>query len=158
MYNIFITGHNEQYHLIRSVDSVYSSIQAALKIFDFHFSVQLNLDNPDNLTFLVSKKLKSKYADLKVTESNFNDVALVRNSLIDNVTNSFIFFLDGDDHWNSDWITKFCKLKNKRKDTLYHPEYTIFYNSQEIVVLRSKSDFHYKSVKSRLLIEKLLSS
>jgi hypothetical protein len=158
MFSIFVTGHNEQYNLIRSVESVFSSLQTALNTFNFDFRVQLNLDNPDNLTFLAAEKLKRKYVDLKVTASNFNDVALVRNAFIETVSNSFIFFLDGDDHWDSDWIFRFCKLKNKRKDTLYHPEYTIFYDSQEIVVLRSKSDLRLRSVRSRLLIENLWSS
>ena len=158
MFNFLITAHNEQTLLTKSVVNVFDSIDSALCKFDFAYEVRLNLDNSDDLTLKTANDLASNYTHLKVTQSEFGDVSKVRNNFASDVSSSFLFFLDGDDFWSPDWVTKFCELKRKRHDTIYHPNYTIFYDSNHIILLRSKSRQSLSTTRSRLLLENLWSS
>ena len=158
MLNFLITAHNEQSLLPKSVVNVFDSINIALCKFDFAYEVSLNIDKPDNLTLKTANDLASKYKQLRVTQSDFGDISKVRNSFASSVSSSFLFFLDGDDFWCHDWVLKFCKLKRIRYDTIYHPNYTIFYDSNHISLLRSKRRQSLTTTRSRLMIENLWSS
>lgn len=156
--NFLISAHNEQSRLEKSVINVFDSIGIALCKFDFNYEVTLNLDNPDNFTLKTANNLASKYSQLRVTYSEFGDISKVRNSFASGVANSYLFFLDGDDFWCQDWVTRFCKLKRKRFDTLYHPNYTFFYDSDHIFLFHSKRYHSSTAARSRLMIENLWSS
>lgn len=158
MLNFLITAHNEQSLLAKSVVNVFDSINVALCKFDFDYEVKLNLDKPDNLTLKTANDLASKYKQLRLTQSDFGDISKVRNSFASGVSSSFLFFLDGDDFWCQDWVLKFCKLKRKRNDTIYHPNYTVFYDSERIFLLQSKRYLSLATTRSRLMIENLWSS
>lgn len=156
--SILITAHNESHLLQKSVVSVYQNIDFSTNQHANHIEVYLNLDTSDFKTKKAALSLKSKYPSLNLTYSNHNDVSIVRNLFASNFQDSFLFFLDGDDYWDNDWIYRFLKLKNKSKSTIYHPNFTLFYNDKDLKVLRSKLHFNKTCTISQMMIENIFSS
>ena len=155
---VLITAHNESYLLTNSVKSVFENINFAKESHTFICEVYLNLDFPDFETRSVALDLKLLYPDLNLSFSEFRDVSIVRNLFASKFNDAFLFFLDGDDYWSIDWIQRFLKIKNKSTSTIFHPRYTIFYDHNQINILKSRLLRCRSAALSQMMVENIFSS
>lgn len=156
--SILITAHNESDLLRKSVMSVFHNVDFVRDRYAHNIEVYLNLDSPDIETKNVALSLNSKYPALNLSYSDYSDVSIVRNLFASQFEDSFLFFLDGDDYWDYDWIYRFLKLKIKSKSAIFHPNFTLFYNDKDFQILRSKLHWSKKLTLSRMMIENIFSS
>ncbi|VWC89721.1 hypothetical protein BLA17378_04483 [Burkholderia aenigmatica] len=82
----------------------------------------------DETRHLVS--LRGAWLD-DICEVSFGDLGLTRNYGAQIASGRFLSFLDGDDLWGSEWLTKafLCAVENPT--SIWHPEVLFFFNESD---------------------------
>jgi glycosyltransferase involved in cell wall biosynthesis len=118
-----INGHQEGDWLDLALQSAFLSKAKAIKDHNILVELILVLDSADQFT----KEIADRYASqLKVLLCSFKDLSKSRNFGVSESRGETIAFLDGDDAWGQDWLSKSWKLyqssSSDLRQSIFHPE------------------------------------
>lgn len=130
---IVITGHQEGRLAVASLRA-FSAALAHVRESGFTCQPIWILDRPNQLT----QQLFEEYAEdgNTVAVVDFGDQGKTRNAAIENCKGRYTAFLDADDIWTKDWLTKALTfLSESSTNTIAHPEFNYFFEKQATIFL-----------------------
>lgn len=126
-----IVGHREGRLSVASLRSFQRTIDAA-RAAGYSCEAFYYLDRPDTVTRAVFEQYKD--ADGILREVDFGDQGHTRNEAIVHSTGKYTAFLDADDLWTVDWLTKAMQYLADKPDThIAHPAFNYFFEEQATV-------------------------
>jgi glycosyltransferase involved in cell wall biosynthesis len=150
-----ITAHNEGDSLVNSLTSVIRN--ANKSNFTVH-EILVGLDNASAATKDAVEKWNFDESRVKIFHFSLSDVGHVRNELLRLSKCEYVSFLDGDDIWGDNWLEEAFKQVKSYPDAVFHPELTIFFDSEIRYVRKNPDSTDNGFEKGVLLFENLWTS
>lgn len=118
-----INGHQEGDWLDLALQSAILSKAKAIKDHSILVELILVLDSANQHTKLIA----DRYAcQVKVLDCNLKDLSKARNFGVSESRGETVAFLDGDDAWGQDWLSKSWELyessSSDLRQSIFHPE------------------------------------
>ncbi len=134
--SVILNAHQEGKIITQTIKSVQ---QAVLLCESKGVSVEFLavLDKGDNKT----REILHKYSEIidTVYEVNFGDAGLSRNKGVEISVGKYISFIDGDDLFAENWLTQAYSFALKHPGIVVHPEYTIYFEAQQMITKHKSS-------------------
>ena len=133
---VAILGHHEGLYLGQAIHSAILA-KKHCESHGINVRIVVNLDNADQLTADVASMFPS---EVTIMTSNFGDPGAARKSIIDLAQNGerFIAFLDGDDLFGEEWLTRAYQFALIHPEAVLHPEFNLFFGDGEVTVTRGQ--------------------
>lgn len=135
-----ISGHREgrlSVASLRSFDAAVDHARAA------GFTVQkvFLLDRPNQLT----RSIFDAHADADTLriETDFGDQGAARNAAAEAASGQLVAFLDGDDLWAAEWLTRAIRFLAEQPEdvqSIAHPEFNYFFEGQATIFRQIDQD------------------
>lgn len=118
-----INGHREGAMLAMAIKSALSAKANSNALIDIH----VVLDRPDEVT----RAIANTYRDTcMVSEVDFADLGASRNFGVEGSNSKYIAFLDGDDLWSFNWLSKAHEISDSTEaNIVLHPEINVYFNN-----------------------------
>jgi glycosyltransferase involved in cell wall biosynthesis len=134
MYKPLITAvlnaHREGLIAVPSIESVLRCKRHAEEA-GYHVELVGILDRSDTLTKNV---VQSSFQGAVIIETDFGDLGKARNEAIEIARGDFVGFLDADDLWGEDWLTKAAHSAQTRDDPIvWHPEVSVYFGASKLL-------------------------
>ena len=147
---VAILGHREGLYLGQAINSaVLAKKHCENNGIDVRIIVVL--DNADQLTTDVASMFSTQ---VTVVTSTFGDPGAARKSVLDllHLTESYVAFLDGDDLFGEEWLTRAFQFASTNPGAVLHPEFNLFFGNDDVVVTRGQ-DSDSKTFDKKILID-----
>lgn len=127
-----ITAHKEGRLSVPTLKSFWENIDAA-QAKGLHVESIFVLDRPNDLTKNLFEQ--SARQETVVLETDFGDQGKARNLAVSKAKGKYISFLDADDLWSLDWLTRAHEFSESLQDELaiVHPEFNYFFEGQATI-------------------------
>lgn len=147
-FSCVVTAHDEGEFLKSSVYSVMRNINdARIK----KFELLICLDNADNRTKNIAKDLSQNTKNINILEFRYGDVGRVRQESLKACNYEYVSFLDGDDIWGNNWLSRLTTRASTYNDVIFHPQLTVFFD-EEIRYVRKNADSTKRNFKKEILL------
>lgn len=143
-----VTAHNEGHFLLSALSSVRRNFSQVGKI---DYEILISLDRADHLTTKIAKTFAANNANCQIITHDFGDVGKARQSSLSKSSFDYVAFLDGDDVFGDFWLKSVTREARKNKDIIWHPDLTIYFDS-EIRSVRKNVDGTKKKFRKDFLI------
>ena len=151
--SIVITAHDEGQMVLQCVEMVWQSIAYASSNRSIAHEILVALDCPDFETRKILKYDFESERNVSTFELDFMDIGLVRNKMISLCKNDLIFFVDADDLWSKNWISKVLDESRYALNSIFHPEHTYFVDRENTRVFQNFKLKKFFNSKYTLLFE-----
>ena len=126
-----ITAHKEGYYLHKTVKSALQACAYAERLGKVRAIIQINLDNPDELTESIAVLAAAKHKTIKLYRNAFGDLSASRNFLISKTTSPYSLFWDGDDLFTENFIyVAFCTAEEYAKPCIVSAQHIIKFSDK----------------------------
>ncbi|MDR6818103.1 glycosyltransferase involved in cell wall biosynthesis [Neorhizobium sp. 2083] len=126
-----LNAHREGLLALPSLESLDRSVKNAVEA-GYHVETIAILDCSDALTQAIIRN--SCHENYRIIETDFGDLGLARNCAIEAATGDFVGFLDADDLWGADWLTKAAAIAQTRDDpVIWHPEVNVYFGVAQLL-------------------------
>ncbi len=147
--SVIITTHNEGRLLHHTLRSAIKSVTYAQKK-GLETEILLIVDSPDKKTrSYINNSNLIKKSSIKVSNLDVEDAGLARNHGIKESEGKYISILDGDDLYSPRWLSEAYSFAEKHKDSILHPEYSLFFGESNKLWQRKSSntkDFDFRKL------------
>jgi glycosyltransferase involved in cell wall biosynthesis len=145
--SVVITAHNEGSLLLECFNSVEANLQLSCLISS---EIIISLDLPDVKTNQIANELVLKNDNYSLIKNDFGDVGLSRQSALNFCKNEYVAFVDSDDIWGAQWLSKSISQIKKSPNSIFHPELTIYFDN-EIKKVRRHQDSTSRTFNKEIL-------
>ncbi|MBD1172629.1 glycosyltransferase [Pelagibacterales bacterium SAG-MED05] len=145
--SIIMNCHNGEKYLINSLNSIFAQ--------DYHNWELIFWDNKSDDN---SKKIIKKYQDKRIRyfySKRLFPLYHARNKAIKKTRGNFICFLDTDDYWNKNFLSKFIAKFNKENSDVVFSKYYIYNQKTKKKKVNEKKNF-FKSISTQQLLDKYI--
>jgi glycosyltransferase involved in cell wall biosynthesis len=119
-----INAHNEGSYLLAAIISAKTSQEHLHRHSGVESELIIILDNADNQTSVIAHKETSA----RVFEVSFSDLGSSRNFAVEKSKGSFVAFLDGDDLWSYNWLSRASDLISQGDTrSIFHPQVSYYF-------------------------------
>lgn len=123
-----LNGHREGMLAKPSLESLARSAAHARRA-GLTVEILAILDRPDAMT----REIVAHYGGqgLRTIETDFGDLGLARNHAVASAEGTYVAFLDADDLWGVNWLTKAAASARARTDpVIWHPEISVYFGTE----------------------------
>ena len=157
--SVNITCHKEGYLLYQTLRSISNSIDYLLKHNNVSVSVNLSLDNADDITTSVAERFNAFNCIFNIYKVSFGQPALCRNYLIDKSNSKYIVFFDGDDFFSENYLNEaYVLAESKNEPCVLSVAMILEFDQNNALFIRPKIDINSKDVISYIMNDNPINS
>ncbi|GMG88323.1 glycosyltransferase family A protein [Biformimicrobium ophioploci] len=135
---LIITAHKEGLLLGATIKSLLACEKfAGPENYSFHKVIYL--DNADQETKDIAYNAEKCFG-FSIVETEYADQGKVRNQAASEAQDGFIAFLDGDDIWSENWLSKALATASQNKNYIVHPEFNWFFGGSNNILHKIDQD------------------
>lgn len=124
-----INVHREDLMLASTLHSVARAADTARKA-GLSVEVIAMADRPNDLTLRMLDSFEAMEMDVRIADNG--DLAESRNEAVVHATGEFIAFVDGDDLWGDEWLSRaVAAARAEARECVWHPQVNLYFSDSE---------------------------